>query len=216
MNRHKSDLNCIRHSNKHLQNSWNKYGQDNFKYEIIEKCNLEEIDDREIYWINYYDSINKGYNLCKGGSGCRGYKHTEEEIMKMRMIQKPKKVIQFDLKGNFIREWISVSQASKELSLYKRAIKNASERNNKVKTSGKFIWMYKDENDEIGLHEYYLSERKLNTKKINQYDKNMNFIKTWDSIKQICEENNWSSLSIRNNCKGITKISHGYIWRYKN
>lgn len=215
-NRHKSDLNNNKHSNNHLQSSWNKYGKDNFKYEIIEKCELDVIDDREIYWITHYDSIKNGYNQCEGGLGCRGYKHTEEELMKMRAIQNPKKVIQFDLKGNIIKEWESASQASKQLNLYSLAIKKGCERKNYVKTVGSYIWMYKDEYEQEGLNNYYLSQTKLNTKKINQYDMNMNFIKTWESVKSIADELGYSQASIRNNCTSKTKFSHGCIWRYYN
>ena len=46
-----------------------KYGFDNFLFEIIEKCSKEELDEKEIYWINYYDTFNNGYNLTIGGKG---------------------------------------------------------------------------------------------------------------------------------------------------
>ena len=48
-----------------------KYGVDNFIWEVIEKCKKSELDERESYWIEYYDSYNKGYNCTKGG-GCTG------------------------------------------------------------------------------------------------------------------------------------------------
>ena len=44
-----------------------KYGVDNFIWEVIEKCKKSELDERESYWIEYYDSFNKGYNCTKGG-----------------------------------------------------------------------------------------------------------------------------------------------------
>lgn len=66
--------------NKHLQQlddntyfhrALKKYGINNFDVKIIEQnIPLNELDDREIYWIKYYDSYytsNKGYNLTKGG-----------------------------------------------------------------------------------------------------------------------------------------------------
>ena len=49
-----------------------KYGVDNFIWEVIEKCKKSELDEREIYWIEYYDSFNKGYNCTKGGDGVSG------------------------------------------------------------------------------------------------------------------------------------------------
>lgn len=63
-------LNCNQHANKHLQASWNKYGEENFIFDILEIVEEEElITDREIYWINYYQSYDRdyGYNKTYGG-----------------------------------------------------------------------------------------------------------------------------------------------------
>lgn len=62
-------------SNEHLQNAYNKYGQGNFTIEIIEECDIENLDNREIFWIDYYKSYDSqfGYNKTKGGTGGNGY-----------------------------------------------------------------------------------------------------------------------------------------------
>ena len=49
-----------------------KYGVENFEWEVIEQCKKKDLDEREIYWIEYYDSFNKGYNCTKGGDGVSG------------------------------------------------------------------------------------------------------------------------------------------------
>ena len=49
-----------------------KYGVENFEWEVIEKCKKSELDERESYWIEYYDSFNKGYNCTRGGDGNSG------------------------------------------------------------------------------------------------------------------------------------------------
>lgn len=66
---HRCDLRNNRHHNSPLQNSWNKYGESKFKHSIIEVCQREELNDREIYWIKQCNSIVKhsGYNLTTGG-----------------------------------------------------------------------------------------------------------------------------------------------------
>lgn len=46
-----------------------KYGVENFEWEVIEKCKKKDLDERESYWIEYYDSFNKGYNCTRGGDG---------------------------------------------------------------------------------------------------------------------------------------------------
>lgn len=49
----------------------NKYGVDSFIFQIIEECDEESLNDREVFYINLYDSRNKekGYNITMGGDG---------------------------------------------------------------------------------------------------------------------------------------------------
>ena len=46
-------------------------GIENFQFEILEECNLsqKELNNKERYWIQYYDSFNGGYNSTPGGQG---------------------------------------------------------------------------------------------------------------------------------------------------
>lgn len=47
-----------------------KYGIKDFIFEVLEECKREELNEKEIYWIKYYDSTNKnkGYNILSGGN----------------------------------------------------------------------------------------------------------------------------------------------------
>lgn len=58
-------------SNRPFMLSINKYGEDNFTFEIIDTANnIDELNDKEIYWINFYNSVSpNGYNLTGGGQG---------------------------------------------------------------------------------------------------------------------------------------------------
>lgn len=62
---HKCDLRKNRHGNQHLQNAWNKYGEENFMWEIVELCSLDIIEEKESYWIKQLDTLNRdcGYNI---------------------------------------------------------------------------------------------------------------------------------------------------------
>ena len=63
---HKSDLNKNIHKNRHLQNNWNKYGEDSFNFEVLEIVNdLSELISRENQWIFVLDTSNrnKGFNV---------------------------------------------------------------------------------------------------------------------------------------------------------
>ena len=77
---HRSQLKNNHHRNSYLQKAWNKYGEENFVFEVKETCSKEELDEREIFWIKVLESDkrDKRYNLTNGGDGVRGYKHTKE------------------------------------------------------------------------------------------------------------------------------------------
>ena len=57
--------------NRHLYKSMRKYGKDSFVIEVIEQCDNHLMNDREKFWINFYNSTNEnfGYNLTFGGEG---------------------------------------------------------------------------------------------------------------------------------------------------
>lgn len=61
-----------------LYNSIKKYGQENFKIELIEECDLNTIYETEKKYIQEYDSYNNGLNSTIGGEGCVGYTHSPE------------------------------------------------------------------------------------------------------------------------------------------
>lgn len=48
---HKTQLRNNTHHNIHLQNAWNKYGERNFSFEVLEFCRTVDLDDKEQYWI---------------------------------------------------------------------------------------------------------------------------------------------------------------------
>ena len=50
-----------------IHKSIKKYGKSNFTIEVIEEIDSTNLNDREKYWIRYYDSYNNGYNSTKGG-----------------------------------------------------------------------------------------------------------------------------------------------------
>ena len=60
----------------------NKYGINNFSFEIIEKCKKDELSNKEKYWISFYNSTSpNGYNLTKGGEGGNTFQYRTEEQM---------------------------------------------------------------------------------------------------------------------------------------
>ena len=66
---HRSELNRGDHINQYLQSAWKLYGEDAFKFYVVELCNQANLSDRECYYINKYHTLShdNGYNLTTGG-----------------------------------------------------------------------------------------------------------------------------------------------------
>lgn len=53
--------------NMYIKRAIHKYGRDKFHIQLIEECPVNILNEREKYWINFYNSYNTGYNLTLGG-----------------------------------------------------------------------------------------------------------------------------------------------------
>lgn len=123
-----------------------KYAEDDWEWSIIDTAETkEDLDNKEIYWISYYDSQNPkhGYNILAGGSNPLS---TQEQIRYAR--------------DKFVQEYGSIKQGSKTLKNIKcietnQVFKNAAEAsremnihhshivavaNGKLKTAGGYHW----------------------------------------------------------------------------
>lgn len=92
--RHLSELKCNRHHSNYLQNAYNKYGKENFVFEILEEVNdINELITREQKWI---DELKPEYNmtLIAGLNSHLGMKRSEETKKKISEALKGKKISQ--------------------------------------------------------------------------------------------------------------------------
>lgn len=147
------------------------YGPENFKIELLEEVADNKADEREIYWIEYYDSYYNGYNSTKGGQARpiyeldieanhkwknektfsdrrKGGGMSIEKIISAGLydptgnINAGKAVAQYTLEGELIEIYPAASVASKETGISATGIRNVC--NGKQKKSGGFIWKWAD------------------------------------------------------------------------
>ena len=71
---HRASLRANKHPNQHLQYSWNKHGEQSFKFEIVEECPPAQCIIREQH---YFDAFHPEYNILQIAGSCRGYRHTD-------------------------------------------------------------------------------------------------------------------------------------------
>lgn len=59
-----------------------KYGKNNFTFEVIEEIPKQQLNEREEYWIKYYNSYTNGYNSTKGGQkGNKPFKNIDNKVI---------------------------------------------------------------------------------------------------------------------------------------
>ena len=182
-----------------------KYGIENFTYEILEEVEQEKLDEREIYYISLYDTlVPNGYNVSTGGlQGC--------------VPESCKKTLQFDLCGNLIKEWSSLSEAVRFYNMNKGNI--AACCRHEKRTAEGYIWQYADD-VQLEFHiedqRTYSAIRQGTRIPVLQFTLDGELVREYESISQAYE---------------ITKIRHigeslrhpesrhtcgGYIWKFKN
>ena len=71
--------------NKAFYQALRKYGKDNFSFEVLEECAIEQLNEREKFWIQHFNSYNNGYNETLGGDNCfspqEGEKHHNHKLL---------------------------------------------------------------------------------------------------------------------------------------
>lgn len=101
-----------------------RYGRDNFKFEIIENCLPEELDEKEIYYIKVYNTIiPNGYNVTYGGGqGLKtDYKAIYEKWKEGYLCKELEEI--FDCEDGTIHNALLAYGVTQE-EIYKRAVKD--------------------------------------------------------------------------------------------
>lgn len=127
---HKNNFNKPYFSQIVLYKAFKKYGIENFSFEVIEKIENEKLDEREKFWINYYDSYFDGYNSTLGGRLVELYNWDIDDIIdKYFELKSARKVaneigcdhstIDHILNANGIKRFSPAQQQSKKVVLEK-------------------------------------------------------------------------------------------------
>jgi group I intron endonuclease len=66
---HCNDFQKKRCEKRPLYEAMKKYGVENFRIEEVESCDIEVLNERETFWIEFFGSFKNGYNATRGGDG---------------------------------------------------------------------------------------------------------------------------------------------------
>ena len=186
------------HSNK-LQNAWNKYGSENFIFEVVEVTDKSTARTREGYWIQYFDSFKNGYNVTLSvNGGVLGTKLTLEHKQRISKANIGNKNRLNLLHDQQTKESISMSVIRFNSSNSEAALKAKNNRRNKIIELNKTMFNI------------------LKKKPVLQIDVQTNkIIKEWTSSKDAGENLSIYPTSITKVCKGKGKTAGGFKWSYK-
>lgn len=211
--------------NSKIDNARHKYPIHLWTYEVIEYCSKDELNEREIYYISFYDTYNNGYNSTLGGDGNNGIIINEETRSKLRdainrrpkelqdkfiySITPTKPIIQYSIDGKYIKRWKSAREVAHSLNLSASEIGAVCLGKYGRKTAGGYVFRFEGDS-----FDKYSIKPKRNTTPIEWIDDNNNVIKDFNSIRQ-AEEYFGKKLNISYVCQGLRKHTCGLIFRYK-
>lgn len=169
---------------KHLRDSKNnsqyaihcairKYGEDNFKFRVLEECDDNKVEEREIHYIAKFNTFYEGYNATLGGN--------------IRYDTDAKPITQYNKKGERIQDFASLRDAAQSINKEQSAISRCA--NGERFSAYGYRWSWKGERLPI-LKMKYL-------KSIYAYNRNGEY-KEWISISEASREFNCHHRSITN------------------
>ena len=169
-----------------LYNAMNKYGVENFIIEQIEECSEEILSDREIYWINYFDSFKNGYNATRGGDSRHfiDYNLVINTYLKVCNQHKTAKML-------------GISSDTVHKILKMKGIRIYSSQEIQTKRIGKIVYMYSIQNEYIMVFASLAEAARF------ILGNDISWRKTGGVRRAIADV-----------CKGCRKSAYGYKWSY--
>ena len=198
---HLTMLNAGKHHSHKLQNAFDKYHVENFQFQIIEEVSDNERFEKEVFYINSYNSYENGYNETRGGDN-PGY----EKLVKT--------VYCYNKEGTYLKTFQSGRQASRELGIDQALLQKICTGIKKTAT-GKDGQVYRFS---YVWYEHLPALQYCNgsSKKVIQKDKEGNIL---NYFKSGAEVNRYLGLSSRNT--GIYRaiknknFYYQYYWEYQ-
>lgn len=193
--------------------AFRKYGWDNFQHVILYK-DLNEFDakwiEKKLIELLKTQDDRFGYNICDGGDGSTGWKHSEE-VKKLISEMASRRVREAN--PNYGNHW---SEEQRRKASEKKMRKNLSDETLKKmsETARKRVG---EKNPFYGKHHSAETKRLLSVphcKRVKQFDIDGNFIKEYISLKEAGDSVGVCYEAIANCCRGKTNTSAGYKWAF--
>lgn len=221
--------------NYHLHCAIRKYGIENFSIIELEECPIEKLQEREKYWIQYFDSYNNGYNMTLGGDG--GTRYSYSEIIKLwnlgnsvseiaNKIECSLDTVRLILKKNNISSNEIINRRNESfMKVSPSKIIELWDNNFGITEIGKIIQIDINTIKNVLLNNNITEkdiknrskEKRSNSKKkkVEQYTLDGDFIKIFDSLSEAAKSVNGKISNISNVVTGRSNTAYGFKWKLK-
>ena len=175
---------------------FDRWRESNFLKRLVPS--VDRIDDYKSYSFSNIQLMTWEENWSKGNL----------DIIEGRNNKQAKSIKQYDLKGNFIKEYYSQAQAGRDNNIAQANIFKAC--NGVYNMAGGYVWRYSN-------HELGEIKAKLKNRAVIRYDKELNLIDEFNSISEAGKKLNINISNISQCCRGSKHngTAGGYIWKYK-
>lgn len=201
---HFSKQNC---TGKKFRNAINKYGKENFEYEVLEWVESDKLNEREQYYLDLYQPFDdKGYNLQRYSEKSNlGAKWSDE--VKQKISKGVKEY--YKNNDNPFKGRTHTEETKQKMSESLKGRTHTEETKQKMRESN-----IKNNNGEI-LKQWISENGHPRFRKIVKLDKNTGeYICQYDSTKEASEKCNIGKTSITNCLRGYSKSGGGFLWMY--
>lgn len=172
-------------------------GADNFIIDILEECSNDQLNNREMYWINYYDSFNTGYNMTLGGGG--------------HYLNSPK-VYCYTLKGNLYKIYTNSYEACEDHDIELSTLRACLTDPARTSCAG-FQWAYEEDLSRIKDLSTLPEMRGQIYGTILQYNLNGEFIAEYFSMEEAAQVTQSHTSGIARCINNELKCSNNFLWR---
>lgn len=217
--KHRAYLRKNMHENQKLQNSWNKHGEESFQYFILEFCSVENLIQREQFYI---DTIKPWYNITLK---VERLEMSEESKVKMSNSRKEgfkkgtvklyqeKPIYQYSLRGQFIQGFKSIKEAVKKTGVTRSSINRFLE--GRYNKGGNYLWSLTKE-DSVSPYIKAPKDNSYMDKAIEVLDLTTNTITTYNSIKAFAHSIGRDYCCLSYNIKNNSPFLKRYMIKYSN
>lgn len=217
----KNSSNC-----RYLKSAFKKYGVENFDFQLVCITFDNQLDDMEIKYIEQYNClVPNGYNIRLGGNSGKHHEDTKRKIAET--LLKNRKVIQFDIEGNRLNSFNSLTEAAEYVGCSSSTIGHCC--NEDIKTAAGYQWRYESNETKsdagipplTGRFKYSqpTTKKKVITRiprKIVQFDIQGNRLKSFATCREAAEYVGVSRGFISTCCLNTNQTGKGFYWKYES